>query len=73
MTISADSYVDNIRESGLNIHNPITIGDPNLWIPDEHLEHLLNKNLCGRNVEYPIRTRSKIVKQWICEALGYPI
>lgn len=73
MTISADNYVDNIRESGLNIHNPITIGDPNLWIPDEHLEYLLNKNLCGRNVEYPIRTRSKIVKQWICEALGYPI
>lgn len=72
MTTAAD-YVNNIKDSGLTIHSPITIGDPNLWIPDEYLEQLLNISMCGQNVEYPLRTRSKIIKQWICEALGYPI
>lgn len=73
MTISANEYVKNIRNSGLTIHDRIMIGHPTLWIPDEHLEYLLNKSLCGRNVEMPLRTRSKVIKQWICEALGYPI
>lgn len=73
MTIAANSYIDNIRNSGLTIHNPISIGDPNVWIPDEHLESILNESLCGRDVELPLRTRSKVIKQWICEALGYPI
>jgi len=71
--ISADDYFNNIKESGMTIYSDITIGDPNLWIPDEHLEYLLNKGLSGRNVELPIRARSKRIKEWICEALGYPI
>lgn len=73
MISEANNYLKNIKESGKTIYDNITIGDPDLWIPDEHLEYLLNKTLCGRNVELPIRARSKRIKEWICEALGYPI
>lgn len=69
----ASNYLENIRSSGITIYDNITVGDPNLWIPDEHLEYLLNEGLQGRNVELPIRARSKLIKQWICEALGYPV
>lgn len=70
---SADDYVRNIQDAQIKIHTPIEIGDPDLWIPDEFLEELLNKNLVGLDVNYPIRTRSKVVKQAVCKALGYPI
>lgn len=73
MTIAANNYVENITNSGMTIHDPITIGDPNVWIPDQQLESILNESLCGRDVELPLRTRSKVIKQFICEALGYPI
>ncbi len=73
MMIAANNYVNNIKNSGMTIHDSIIIGDPNVWIPDEHLEYLLDESLRGRNVELPLRTRSKVIKQWICEALGYPI
>lgn len=70
---SADDYVYNIQNAQITIHTPIHIGDPNYWIPDEFLEELLNRNLVGLNVNYPIRTRSKFVKQAVCRALGYPV
>lgn len=70
---SAYDYVRNIKNAQLTIHDPIQVGDPNLWIPDEFLEELLNNKLMGLNVNYPIRTRSKVVKQAVCDALGYPI
>ena len=73
MTIAANEYVNNIRNAGLTIHSPITIGDPNLWIPDEHLEYLLNEGLRGRHTESAIKTRSKTIREWICAILGYPI
>lgn len=67
-------YVENIRQSGLSIYNPIEIGDRNLWIPSNRLEIILSDALIGKSFPgLPIRTRSKRVKELICEALGYPI
>jgi len=66
-------YVRNIAKSGLSIYDAITIGDPNLWIPTPELQALLNNALPGLSLAgLPIRTRSKVVKQSVCRALGYP-
>lgn len=74
MLRTAADYVYTIRNAGITIHDAIQIGDPDLWIPDEFLEDLLNSNLVGLDVSpYAIRTRSKVVKQAICAILGYPI
>lgn len=68
------SYVDAIDKSGLSIYDKIEIGDPILWIPTPDLEVLLDKSLRGSSLaNLPIRTRSKVAKQYICRALGYPI
>lgn len=70
----AQRYVDNIAKSGLSIYDPIEIGDPNLWIPSPDLEILLSRKLIGMSVYgLPIRRRSKVVKEAICTALGYPV
>lgn len=67
-------YVDAIRKSGLTIYQPIEVGDPNLWIPTPALQQLLASALDGLVLEgLPIRTRSKVVKEAICRALGYPV
>src|SRR5688500_7597811 len=67
-------YVNNIARSGLSIYDPIEIGDPNLWIPSPDLEKLLNTSLGGMSVYgLPIRRRSKVVKEAVCTALGYPV
>ena len=73
-TLSADDYITNIKNAGITIHSPIAIGDPNLWIPDEILEAVLNEKLYGFDVSaYAVKSRSKVVKQKVCEILGYPI
>lgn len=69
--MSLSDYVDSIRNSGLTIYDAITPGDPSLWIPSRELEELLNTALKGMPVDYPIRTRSKVVKKAVCRALGY--
>lgn len=67
-------YVEAIRKSGLSIYDPIKIGDPKLWIPTTELEALLNDELSGISLSgLPLRTRSKIVKEHVCRALGYPV
>lgn len=67
-------YVDNIRAANLGIYDPIAIGDPVLWIPTPDLERLLDQALRGISLAgLPLRTRSKIAKQYVCEALGYPL
>ncbi len=66
-------YVAAIRKSNLTIHDPIEIGDPDLWIPSSDLQSLLNSGLRGDSLGgLPLRTRSKAVKQKVCEILGYP-
>lgn len=67
-------YVRAIAASGLTIHEPIEIGDPELWIPTPDLERILSEALVGiGGLDVPIRTRSKLVKQHVCRALGYPV
>ena len=68
------NYPDNISNSGLSIYDPITVGDPELWIPAPALENLLNSGMRGLNLSgLPLRTRSKVVKEQVCKILGYPI
>jgi hypothetical protein len=72
-TLDPHFYIRNIRKSGLTIYDPIEIGDPNLWIPAPALESLLNATLRGLSLAgLPLRTRSKVIKTAVCEALGYP-
>jgi hypothetical protein len=67
-------YTDAIRRSGLSIYDPIEVGDPKLWIPSPELEAILDTRLIDLNLAgLPLRTRSKVVKRAVCEALGYPV
>ncbi len=68
-----ERYVKAIRRSGLSIYDPIEIGHPQLWIPTPDLEELLNGALKDVSLSgLPLRTRSKVVKEHACRALGYP-
>lgn len=72
--IDPSIYSTNISNSGYSIYDPIDINDEKLWIPTQILENLLNDHLVGLSLtELPIRTRSKILKENVCKALGYPI
>jgi hypothetical protein len=67
-------FVEAIHSSGLTIYDPIEIGDTRLWIPSPELQTLLDAELRGLSLAgLPLRTRSKVVKQRICEILGYPL
>ncbi|MEK7322093.1 MAG: restriction endonuclease [Pseudomonadota bacterium] len=72
-------YRNFIQSFGKTIYDPIEIGDADLWIPTLHLETLLNEGLRGKVLQdaqsraLPNRTRSKLVKIYACEALGYPV
>lgn len=69
-----EQYIQNIKKSGLSIYDPIEVGDPKLWIPSKALETILDKTLKGLSLkDLPLRTRSKVVKTSVCEALGYPV
>lgn len=71
---SLDRYVIAIRERGITIYDAIEIGDPDLWIPTPALESLLDYGLVGVSLaELPLRTRSKVAKELICQTLGYQI
>jgi hypothetical protein len=65
--------VARISSERITIYSPITPGS-SLWIPTNELEYLLDKKLRGLKLAgLPLRTRSKVVKQNVCEALGYPV
>lgn len=71
---AARRYVENIRQSGLNIYSPIEIGNPSLWIPTPDLQTILDSGLRGTSLAgLPLRTRSKVVKEHVCRILGYPV
>lgn len=63
-----------IQASGFDIYSPIEVGDARFWIPTLQLEVLLNQGLIGLDLTgLALRTRSKVVKQAVCSALGYPV
>lgn len=67
-------FVEAIRASGKSIYDPIPVGDPTYWIPTPELEDLLDRKLKGLSLAgLPLRTRSKVVKESVCNALGYPV
>lgn len=67
-------YSTTIAASGLSIYDPIEIGDPELWVPTPELETLLDARLRGISLAgLALRTRSKVVKEHVCRALGYPV
>ena len=67
-------YKNALQSSGFDIYSPIEVGDANFWIPTQHIETLLNQALTCLDLSgLPLRTRSKVVKTAVCEALGYPV
>jgi hypothetical protein len=69
-----ERYISNIKRSGLSIYDPVEIGNPELWIPTPELEQLLDAEMNGVSLAgLPLRTRSKVVKEKVCQALGYPV
>ena len=69
-----DRYVEAIRDNDLSIYDPVEPGDPLFWIPAPELEELLRDSLEGVSVAgLPLRTRSKVVKEQVCRALGYKV
>lgn len=69
-----NNYPFNISQSGLSIYDQIGPTNQDLYVPTYDLELILSKHMIGLSLEgLPLRTRSKVVKQEICKALGYPI
>ena len=67
-------YAEAIQQSGLTIYKRVEIGNPKLWIPTFELQNLLDTKLVGISFSgLPPRTRSKVAKEHICRALGYPV
>lgn len=68
------NYQKNISQSGMTIYEIIDPNNETLYIPAEHLQAIIKDAMVGVSLQgLPLRTRSKIVKQKICECLGYPI
>ena len=63
----------SILASGLTIYELLDKNSP-LFIPTQQLEKILDSKLHGRSLAgLPLRTRSKVAKGFVCEALGYPV
>ena len=67
-----DPQLKAIRESKLTIYDSLA-SNPQLWLGLDKLELLLDRKLKGTLLDQPIRTRSKVIKSRIAEALGYPV
>lgn len=59
-------------ELGFDIYQPLSEYPEALYTREE-LEALLRHELAGSVFEGPIRTRSKLAKEAVCRALGYPV
>lgn len=72
--IDPQRFVTAIRRNGMSIYDPVTVGDPEFWIPAPELQALLDQGMRGISlVGLPLRTRSKVVKENVCKALGYRV
>lgn len=68
------NYKNNIQNSLLNIYDYIDPLNEELYIPTNELTNLLTKHMIGKSLaRLALRTRSKVVKALVCEAIGYPI
>ena len=56
-----EDFVRAISESGLSIYDSLE-NHPELYIDTETLELILNQKLKGLDLNYPLRTRSKVLK-----------
>ncbi len=61
-----------IAKSGKSIYD-LLHDSPDFFLPGEDLEAILRAGLVGIDLNYPLRTRSKVLKSKICEILGYPV
>jgi len=69
--VMSDNIIEAIKTSGLSIYDKVP---SELFISTENLSAILRQNLIGMSFAgLPLRTRSKVVKTAICNALGYPI
>jgi hypothetical protein len=68
---SARQRAATIREASLDIYTPIDPFNSDLFFPDAELEVHLDSQLRGEQLGGPIRSRSKLAKQLVAEALGY--
>ena len=64
---------NQIRGSGLSIYDQLLGDHESLFLASHELEEVLASSLIGLSLSgLPLRTRSKVVKEHICDALGYP-
>src|SRR6266540_7265693 len=61
-----------IAKSGKSIYDALH-DSPDLFFSGSELESILRDRLLGFELNYPLRTRSKVLKSKICEILGYPV
>ncbi len=61
----------SIRESGLSIYGEMDASESDLFYPDSELEAYLETVLGGVELGGPPRSRAKLAKQLVAEALGY--
>lgn len=71
-TTEVHEIVSRIRQSGLSIYDILDARNE-LFLERAQLEAVLQQGLEGLSLDFPLRTRSKIVKSRICELLGYPV
>ncbi len=65
---------ENIHKHKLSIYDKIRNGHFECWHASEQSEYILNRTLKNLSLnDLPLRTRSKVVKEKICETLGYPL
>jgi hypothetical protein len=62
----------DISKSGKNIYDSLH-DSPDFFLAGGDLEAILRAGLVGVDLNYPLRTRSKVLKSKICEILGYPV
>src|SRR6266540_286532 len=61
-----------LAKSGKSIYDALH-DSPEFILAARDLEAILRAGLVGLDLDYPLRTRSKVLKSKICEILGYPI
>ncbi|MDD2709174.1 MAG: hypothetical protein PHV34_14400 [Verrucomicrobiae bacterium] len=75
MRFDCNSIVDGngaLAKSGKTIYDSLK-ESPMFFLSSDDLELILGKGLMGLDLNYPLRTRSKVLKSRICEVLGYPV